>query len=239
MSGTWFWEGKSCLGSWRSFLFLGFGLGVSSGPHQIDLAVSVSLVENDCLGGLQTVKNTETPKKETPVGRAGRISFLRNLGRIYDSFSLYPRRPDSFSSQRIDDKPKTTRRFSGRYLFPPSSTHPTEQKRVSCLFFLLSFPSVLVFSLPQLDDSEGGQPGLTGRWTISAFFFFLRFVRNTWNGLDRSPKQQHSQQPHRLEPQGDDVTYQLLSPLFFSFVKLEAGTRIFRMMTFTGWVGNI
>jgi hypothetical protein len=172
MSGTWFWEGKSCLGSWRSFLFLGFGLGVSSGPHQIDLAVSVSLVENDCLGGLQTVKNTETPKKETPVGRAGRISFLRNLGRIYDSFSLYPRRPDSFSSQRIDDKPKTTRRFSGRYLFPPSSTHPTEQKRVSCLFFLLSFPSVLVFSLPQLDDSEGGQPGLTGRWTISAFFFF-------------------------------------------------------------------
>jgi hypothetical protein len=31
-----FGKGKSCLGSWR-FLSLGFGLGVSSGPHQVEI----------------------------------------------------------------------------------------------------------------------------------------------------------------------------------------------------------
>lgn len=115
--------GKGNLVSEAGVLFVfGFGLGVSSGPHQIDLAVSVSLVENDCLGGLQTVKNTETLKKETPVGRAGRIFFSWNLGRIYDSFSLYPRRPDSFLAKESTTSQNNTS-FFGPLLFSPRLPH--------------------------------------------------------------------------------------------------------------------
>lgn len=130
---------------------MGFGLGVSSGPHQIDLAVLVSLVENDCLGGLQTKKNTETPKKETLVGRAGRISFCGILGRIYGSFSLYPRRPDSFLSQRIDDKTKQHVVFLAATFFRLPHT-PNRAKNVSLVFFSFVFMVSLVFSLLQLDD---------------------------------------------------------------------------------------
>lgn len=207
--------GREILSRKLAFFFVfGFGLGVSSGPHQIDLAVSVSLVENDCLGGLQTVKNTETLKRETPVGRAGRIFFLRNLGRIYDSFSLYPRRPGSFLAKESTTSQNNTS-FFGPLLFLPVFHTPNRAKnRVSCLFFSLS-EGVLVFSLPQLDDSEGGQPGLTGRWTISAFFLMV-FVRihGTALEIDRQGKQ-HSQQPTQTgTTQGGriwDVTYQLLS----------------------------
>jgi hypothetical protein len=65
--------GRNLVSEAGVFLVFGFGLGVSSGPHQIDLAVLLSLVENECLGGLQTGKHGNA--EETPVGRAGRISF--------------------------------------------------------------------------------------------------------------------------------------------------------------------